>query len=245
MLPHSQPLELSRSQEGGRVRLRQPLVELEKPEIHLWLQAVPPLEVLLPQLDLLSLEERQRAGQLQLVGDRRRFLAGRLLLRTLLSHYSGIPPQAISLDRTANGKPYWRDPPLPLQFNLSHSHQWILVGLALHRRIGVDLERIRPVPRWQRIARRYFSAAEQAYLLACPPPERDAAFLQIWTQKEALLKAMGVGLAGAKKVGQGSRLANLASGGCRWLRCSGSGGMGEGTAEEAPPTVRLGQVPPG
>ncbi len=169
---------------------------LAKSEVHLWLQVLPPLAELLSRLDLLSQEERQRAERLQRMEARRRFLGGRLLLRTLLGRYSGLPPHAIPLGYTTAGKPYW--PNSPLQFNLSHSHEWILVGLTLQRRIGVDLERIRPVPRWQRIARRYFSAAEQALLWICPPAERERVFLELWTQKEALLKAMGVGLAGAR-----------------------------------------------
>ncbi|MFS8866897.1 4'-phosphopantetheinyl transferase family protein [Synechococcus sp. H65.1] len=243
MLPYLQPPELSGPLELGRVRLRQRLLELEKPAIYLWLEEVPPLEALLPQLDLLSLEERQRAEQLHLLEDRRRFLAGRLLLRTLLSRYTGIPPQDISLDRTASGKPYWRDPPLPLQFNLSHSQQGILVGLTLQRRIGVDLEQIRPVPYWQRIAQRYFSAAEQAHLLACPPPERDAVFLQMWTQKEALLKAMGVGLAGARRLARDPDPAwlvlplRVAEGYVAAVAME----QGKGSAAAAPPTLWLSQ----
>ncbi len=200
MLPHSYFLE--RFRPNCNERAASPAGSLQplpgKWEAHLWLWSVPPLEQLLPQLDMLSPEECRRAERLQLPADRCRFLAGRLGLRSLLSRYSGIPPRAIPLDHTANGKPYWRDPPLPLQFNLSHSHEWILVGLTLQRRIGVDLERIRPVPRWQRIARCYFSAAEQARLWICPPAERERVFLELWTQKEALLKAMGVGLAGAR-----------------------------------------------
>ncbi|HIK21062.1 MAG TPA: 4'-phosphopantetheinyl transferase superfamily protein [Synechococcus sp. M44_DOE_062] len=177
--------------------------------MHLWLQTVPPLKELLPQLDLLSPEECRRAERLQLPADRRRFLAGRLLLRSLLSHYSGIPPQAIPLDHSSTGKPYWRDPPLPLQFNLSHSHERVLIGLRLQYRIGVDLEWVRPVPRWQRIAQRYFSAAEQGRLVNCPAPERDALFFQIWTQKEALLKGTGRGLAGSAALGEDSRWVTL------------------------------------
>ncbi|MFT0786398.1 4'-phosphopantetheinyl transferase family protein [Synechococcus sp. H55.10] len=200
MLPH--PYSLGLSIPNCNERAASPAGSLQlllaKSEVHLWLQVLPPLAELLSQLDLLSHEERQRAERLQRMEDRRRFLGGRLLLRTLLGRYSGLPPRAIPLGYTAAGKPYWPDPPLPLQFNLSHSHEWILVGLTLQRRIGVDLERIRPVPRWQRIARRYFSAAEQARLLACPPAERERVFLELWTQKEALLKAMGVGLAGAR-----------------------------------------------
>jgi len=162
----------------------------------IWVQTVPPLEELLPYIGMLSPDEQQRTERMQLEADRRRFWAGHLLLRSLLSQYSGLPPEAICIEYTSTGKPYWRDPPLPLQFNLSHSHERILIGLMLKRHIGVDLEWIRPVPRWQRIAQRYFSAVEQARLADCPDPERDAVFFQIWTQKEALLKGMGLGLAG-------------------------------------------------
>lgn len=210
---------------------------LAKSEVHLWLQVLPPLAELLSQLDLLSQEERQRAERLQRLEARRRFLGGRLLLRTLLGRYSGLPPHAIPLGYTTAGKPYWPDPPLPLQFNLSHSHEWILVGLTLQRRIGVDLERIRPVPRWQRIAQRYFSAADQARLWICPPAERERVFLELWTQKEALLKAMGVGLAGAR-IGAGDPC---------WLTLPlpvaegyvAAVAMEQREASEAAPTVRL------
>jgi 4'-phosphopantetheinyl transferase len=162
----------------------------------IWVQAVPPLEELLPHIGILSPDEQQRAERLQLEADRRRFLASRLFLRLLLSQYSGLPPESIRIEQSPRGKPYWRDPPLPLQFNLSHSHEHILIGLMLKCHIGVDLEWVRPVPRWQRIAQRYFSAAEQARLAACPDCERDPLFFLIWTQKEALLKGMGMGLAG-------------------------------------------------
>lgn len=167
---------------------------------HVWVHQVPPLQDLLPQMGILSPEEQRRAERLQLTGDQRRFLAGRLFLRRLLSGYSGLPAAAIAIEHSPRGKPYWRDPPQPLQglqFNLSHSHERVLIALVLQHSIGVDLEWIRPVPRWQAIARRYFSPAEQAQLANCSEQERDPLFFRIWTQKEALLKATGSGLAGS------------------------------------------------
>lgn len=171
---------------------------LSEQVVQIWLQEVPPLEELLPQVGILSLEEQNKAERLQLEADRRRFLASRLFLRRLLGYYSGLPPESIQIEHSPRGKPYWRDPPQPIQFNLSHSQERILVALVLKRRIGVDLEWIRPVPHWQRIAQRYFCADEQALLAHCPDCERDPLFFQIWTQKEALLKATGSGLAGFK-----------------------------------------------
>ncbi|MGQ9837080.1 MAG: 4'-phosphopantetheinyl transferase family protein [Cyanobacteriota bacterium] len=172
--------------------------------VQIWLQGVPLLEELLPQVGILSPEEQNKAEHLQLEADRRRFLASRLLLRRLLSHYSGLPPQSIWIEHSPRGKPYWRDPPQPIQFNLSHSHERILIALVLKHRIGVDLEWIRPVLRWQRIAQRYFCADEQARLAHCADEERDSLFFQIWTQKEALLKATGTGLAGSQTLARKS-----------------------------------------
>lgn len=175
-----------------------PTSPLSEQVAQVWLREVPSLKELLPQVGILSPEEQNKAERLQPEADRRRFLASRLFLRMLLNHYSGLPPESIQIEHSPRGKPYWRDPPQPIQFNLSHSHERILVALVLKHRIGVDLEWIRPVPRWQAIAQRYFSAAEQAHLAHCSDCERDPLFFQIWTQKEALLKATGTGLAGYK-----------------------------------------------
>ncbi|MCF2969649.1 4'-phosphopantetheinyl transferase superfamily protein [Synechococcus sp. Nb3U1] len=184
------------------VKGAQPTPPLSQQVAQVWLRGVPPLEELLPQVGILSPEEQSRAERLQLEADRHRFLASRLFLRMLLSQYSGFPPESIRIEHSPRGKPYWRDPPQPIQFNLSHSHKQILVALVLRHRIGVDLEWIRPVPRWQAIAQRYFSVAEQAHLAHCPDGERDRLFFQIWTRTEALLKATGVGLAGYKTLSQ-------------------------------------------
>lgn len=60
--------------------------------------------------------------------------------------------------------------------------------------IGVDLEwRSRRV-RWAALARAHFSQAEQDWLASRPQPQRKAAFLGLWTLKEAWLKAQGLGV---------------------------------------------------
>ena len=60
--------------------------------------------------------------------------------------------------------------------------------------IGVDVEALRVVDDALALAERNFSAAECAALASAPPVHRDLAFLQIWTRKEACLKAIGSGL---------------------------------------------------
>ena len=61
--------------------------------------------------------------------------------------------------------------------------------------VGVDLEQVRPVDTLA-LARRWFPAREAAWLALLPPGQRDHAFLGLWTQKEAIAKALGTGLRG-------------------------------------------------
>ncbi len=59
----------------------------------------------------------------------------------------------------------------------------------------MDIERVRPLPDFETIARRMFSPHEQRVLGALPRAERPAAFFDCWTRKEAYIKVIGDGLA--------------------------------------------------
>jgi 4'-phosphopantetheinyl transferase len=62
--------------------------------------------------------------------------------------------------------------------------------------VGVDVEVVRDLPVLA-LARRWLTATETAWLEARPEPQRAAAFLLLWTQKEAVGKALGTGLRGS------------------------------------------------
>jgi len=82
-----------------------------------------------------------------------------------------------------------------LYFNLAHAAGLALYAVINDREIGVDLERVHPVTEMDQIAERFFSAQESAALRALPPDQRQEAFFNCWTRKEAYLKASGEGLA--------------------------------------------------
>ena len=88
--------------------------------------------------------------------------------------------------KTVLGKPYLAQYP-GVQFNLSHSGPWGVCALS-GAPVGVDVELVRPLR--QNVARRFFTAGEQAYLEQCP--ERE--FFRLWTRKESFIKALGKGL---------------------------------------------------
>lgn len=96
------------------------------------------------------------------------------------------------LHRDGLGKPALSPPLDPWAINASDSGDWHLAGLAEVAALGVDLERHRPRPNWQALARRWYSPEEHDWLSAQADPQ--AGFLRLWTLKEALLKAIGAGL---------------------------------------------------
>lgn len=118
------------------------------------------------------------------------------LLR-VLARYLGGEPSAVALVEGAYGRPELaHGHPEALHFNWSHSGERALVAVARSVQPGIDLELTgrRPQRAVEAIARRFFAAEESAWLEQLPPADRGRAFLQLWTAKEALLKAHGQGL---------------------------------------------------
>jgi 4'-phosphopantetheinyl transferase len=117
-------------------------------------------------------------------------------LRGVLAAYLGIAAEQVALADGEHGRPALAaglDP--SLGFNWSHSDGQALIAIGRHIAPGIDLERLRPRTRALEIAERYFSVDEAVALAALPAAERSAAFLELWTAKEAVLKALGRGIA--------------------------------------------------
>jgi 4'-phosphopantetheinyl transferase len=121
---------------------------------------------------------------------------GRGPLHSVLGAYLGIEADRVTLIDGEHGRPalaHGHDQ--SLGFNWSHSGDHALIAVGRRVAPGIDLECVRARPRAMDIARRYFSTAEAEALAALPATARDAAFLEMWTAKEAVLKALGRGLA--------------------------------------------------
>ena len=83
-----------------------------------------------------------------------------------------------------------------LRFNVSHSSELALIAVSWGRELGVDLERVRPIGEADRIVASFFSPGEQIEFTAIADDVKPQAFLRGWTRKEAILKGLGIGLAG-------------------------------------------------
>ncbi len=152
-----------------------------------------------PLIGTLSDDERERAERFVFERDRKRFAAGRAILRSILAHYLNSEPERVRFCYGPRGKPALAPASVGsgLEFNLAHSNGLALYAVTLRRRIGVDVEFSRVLADAEQIARRFFSLREYEMLLALPAAERPHAFLGCWTRKEAFIKALGTGLSQA------------------------------------------------
>jgi 4'-phosphopantetheinyl transferase len=144
----------------------------------------------------LSEAEVKRAGRFVFASDRRRFIRSHAFLRRVLAPYLGMAPTEVAFDYGAHGKPGIADRTTSstLQFNLSHCDQLALVAVTLKSIVGADIETVRLIPDYASIARQFFRKHEYATLMALPEIERWRAFFKCWTRKEAVIKAVGLGL---------------------------------------------------
>ena len=148
-------------------------------------------------LALLSEEERAKADRFAFAHDRDCFVAAHALLRATLSDYFARPPQDWTFVTNAWGKPRIdaNDGSARLCFNLSHTRGHVAVALALDREVGVDVERVAPMRADEQVARQLFAPAEFAAFQEEPEAGRAEAFFDVWTLKEAYIKAVGLGVA--------------------------------------------------
>lgn len=150
------------------------------------------------QLDgrTLSPDEQVRSQRFRFAHDRGMFLFSHGLLRSLLAGYTGLLREEIEYGYTKYGKPYLHQGAGAdrIEFNLSHSGDVVMIGVARNFLVGVDVENIKPLADMDQIAARFFSAFEQSDLGTLSGAARTAAFYHCWTRKEALIKASGEGL---------------------------------------------------
>lgn len=143
---------------------------------------------------LLSAEEVTRLGQFKRQQAADQFLTGRALLRSTFGELLARNPRALQLQHSAEGKPSLRDND-GWHFNLSHSSDWVALALSRDGEVGVDIESSARRNNIDGIAERFFRPEESAWLQSLPEIQRREKFFQLWTVKEATVKALGRGIA--------------------------------------------------
>ncbi|MDA0167617.1 4'-phosphopantetheinyl transferase superfamily protein [Solirubrobacter taibaiensis] len=149
--------------------------------VSLWEVALDELPARVDEV-MLSPDERMRVARFARRDQARRWTASHVALRAVLGRRLNETPTAVRLEPGRHGKPrlVGRDGPY---FSLSHAGSLALIAVVDDREVGVDVEH---ADRDRSTIARVLSAAEQRL----PESER----VRIWCRKEALGKAMGIGL---------------------------------------------------
>jgi 4'-phosphopantetheinyl transferase len=168
-------------------------------EIHVWIardEQITDPQLLESYWQLLDPLEREQQGKFYFPRHRHQYLITRALLRSVLSLYAdSVPPSSWQFEKNAYGKPTVRYPTgLSLSFNLSHTEQMVVLAVSGEGAVGVDVERTQRKSEVLDIADHYFSPRELRQLRALPQALRHDRFFDLWTLKEAYIKACGMGL---------------------------------------------------
>ncbi len=171
--------------------------ELQPGQVDIWrldLRAFQDPSRLPSYLQLLSLEERDRYHRFAFEPLRQNYLVAHALTRIILARYEAIPPAALDFTRNAFGRPELSHSQVGLRFNLSHTQASAALAVTTAWDIGIDLEcddhPIAPLE----IAERFYAPLEVAWLQAQPPERLKSSFVNLWSLKEAYIKACGLGL---------------------------------------------------
>ncbi len=116
------------------------------------------------------------------------FLTRRQIARAIIAHYSGLPADEIEIQKTITGA-LDISPPTGLHISFSHRGSLTTIALSMHP-IGVDLEindNATNIP-WN-----ILHPFERTTIERADTQNRMDIFYQIWTGKEACVKALGTG----------------------------------------------------
>ncbi len=138
---------------------------------------------------ILSKDEIEFSNRLKSDNQRNTWISCHVALRRMVGIYLGIHPIEIEFSKNHFGKPFLANS--KLIFNLSHTSSSFLIGFNEVEKIGVDLEYLSGREDLDSLIEYAFSPEEADY---CKNGTLTERFLEIWTLKEAYLKAIGVGL---------------------------------------------------
>ena len=160
---------------------------------------------------------------------RDRFSCSDAFKRNVLARYIGVEPSELDFVVNEHGKPRLAGELFDLDFNLSHSGDWLACAVTAGTPVGVDLEFCNPDRVSLKVARRFFREEEATVLASCSGAQQTDRFYDFWTLKEAAVKARGEALA-----------PGLASHGfelCLLAEAGGADGHITATALDAPETT--------
>ncbi|HTH80449.1 MAG TPA: 4'-phosphopantetheinyl transferase superfamily protein [Ramlibacter sp.] len=154
--------------------------------------------------ELLSNDETLRASRLRDAGQAQAYVCAHAALRRLIAARTQREPRELRFSMGPHGKPAVENAP-DLHFSISYRKGCAAVAIA-QRPVGIDVESLCAGVDTKGIAQRFFTPDEQAWIAQA---ENQQAFYRLWTRKEALVKAAGVGVDAMGRAGARGDTARL------------------------------------
>jgi len=144
----------------------------------------------------LSEDERARHARFKFESDRDIYLVAHALVRRMLSNLTGAASDALQFVAGEHGRPeiVAPGPAAAFRFNLSHTHGLVACAVTREADIGVDVEYVERKVDVLNVADHVFSVREVEGLAALSGEAQRERFFELWTLKEAYIKAIGKGL---------------------------------------------------
>ena len=162
-------------------------------ELHIWFVDLDETKIDYKQeFKNLSLKDKQRFESIQTENKRELTIKRYVALLKILSYYLRKDIGAINLEYSEFGKPYINSD--QLKFNVSNSFNYLLVGITQGIELGVDVEKFRSNVEFEKLVERYFTITEKDFFTTLPEHKKEVFFFDLWTMKEAVVKATGLGM---------------------------------------------------
>ena len=142
----------------------------------------------------LSVQEKDQTKKFLNNDLKDKYIVSHGFLRYLLSSYIDTAPQNISYSTNQFGKPFLKDGRSRVQFNMSHSKDCVVYSLTLDNQVGIDIEWKNKDINLEEIANLVLTTTEEALYKKLDKEEKFQTFYRTWTRKEAIIKAIGLGL---------------------------------------------------
>ena len=173
-------------------------VPLQPHDVHVWFRATESLDeaAIADAVSVLPGDELAQYRRFHFARDARDYAAAHALLRRTLSSHDGRAPEQWRFAKSEQGKPFLIDSGVfHASFSLSHTRGMVACAVTDGADVGVDVECVDREVDAAEIAARFFAPAEAAHLMQLDADARRDRFFDLWTLKEALVKALGGGMA--------------------------------------------------
>ena len=142
-----------------------------------------------------SLSDKEKNQAVQFINDylKNNYIISHGLLRQILSIYSNLEPHILQYSINEFGKPFLNNGMCRIQFNMSHSRDYAVFIIALDYPVGIDIEWKDETVNIQETAEFILSPSELIVFNQLNPKNKIKTFYDVWTKKEAIIKAMGLG----------------------------------------------------